>query len=80
MAGQGKQQSVLQLQCSAVLKQDEERRAKNRMITMKLLYSVYFLAKNCLPLTTTFDDMIQLQIENGDEVLKQHVESGPLNA
>ena len=50
------------------------------MIIMKLLRSVYFLAKNCLPLTTTFDDMIQLQIENGDEVLKQHVESGPLNA
>ena len=72
--------SVLQLQCSAVLKQDEERRAKNRMIIMKLLRSVYFLAKNRFPLTTTFDDMIQLQIENGDEVLKQHVESGPLNA
>ena len=50
------------------------------MIIMKLLRSVYFLAKNRLPLTTTFDDMIQLQIENGDEVLKQHVESGPLNA
>ena len=80
MAEQGEQQSVLQLQCSAVLKQDEERRAKNRMIIMKLLRSVYFLAKNRLPLTTTFDDMIQLQIENGDEVLKQHVESGPLNA
>ena len=30
--------------------------------------------------TTTFNDMIQLQIENWDEVLKQHVESGPLNA
>ena len=80
MAEQGEQQSVLQLQCSAVLKQDEERRAKNRMIIVKLLRSVYFLAKNRLPLTTTFDDMIQLQIENGDEVLKQHVESGPLNA
>ena len=80
MAEQGEQQSVLQLQCSAVLKQDEERRTKNRMIIMKLLRSVYFLAKNHLPLTTTFDDMIQLQIENGDEVLKQHVESGPLNA
>ena len=50
------------------------------MIIMKLLHSVHFLAKNRLLLTTTFDDMIQLQIENGDEVLKQHVESGPLNA
>ena len=59
MAEQGEQQSVLQLQCSAVLKQDEEKRAKNRMIIMKLLRSVYFLAKNRLPLTTTFDDMIQ---------------------
>ena len=50
------------------------------MIIMKLLRSVYFLAKNRLPLTATFDDMIQLQIENGNEVLKQHDESGPLNA
>ena len=50
------------------------------MITIKLLRSVYFLTKNHRPLTTTFDDMIQLQMENGDEVLKQHVESGPLNA
>ena len=62
------------------VKQDEERRANNRMIIMKLLRSVYFLAKKRLPLTTTFDDMIQLQIENGDEAFKQYVELRPLNA
>ena len=45
MAEQGKEQSVLQLQCSAAAKEAEERRAKNRNIVLKLLRSIYFLAK-----------------------------------
>ena len=80
MAEQGKEQSVLQLQCSAAAKEAEERRAKNRNIELKLLRSIYFLAKNCLPLTTTFDPLVQLQIANGDEFLQQHVKEGPQNA
>ncbi len=40
---------------------------------------IYFLAKNRLPLTTTFDPLVQLQIANGDELL-QHVKEGPQNA
>ena len=55
MAEQGKEQSVLQLQCSAAAKEAEERRAKNRNIVLKLLRSIYFLAKNHLPLTTIFN-------------------------
>ena len=80
MAEQGKEQSVLQLQCSAAAKEAEERRAKNRNIVLKLLRSIYFLAKNCLSLTTTFDPLVQLQIANGDELLQQHVKEGPQNA
>ena len=37
---------------------------------------MYFLAKNRLSLTTTFEKLVQLQIANGDEVLQQHVEEG----
>ena len=80
MAEQGEEQSVLQLQCSAATKEAEERRVKNRTILLKLLRSIYFLAKNCLPLTTTFDQLVQLQIANGDGVVQQHVEEGPQNA
>ena len=80
MAEQGKEQSVLQLQCSAAAKEAEERRAKNRNIVLKLLRSIYFLAKNRLPLTTTFDPLVQLQIANGDELLQQHVKERPQNA
>ena len=79
MAEQGKEQSVLQLQCSAAAKEAEERSAKNRNVVLKLLRSIYFLAKNRLPLTTTFDPLAQLQIANGDELL-QHVKEGPQNA
>ena len=42
--------------------------------------SIYFLAKNRLSLTTTFDPLVQLQIVNGDELLQQHVKKGPQNA
>ena len=42
--------------------------------------SIYFLAKNRLPLTATFDRLVQLQITNGDELLQQHVKGGPQNA
>ena len=80
MAEQGEKPSVLQLQCSAAAKKTEERRTKNRTIALKLLQSIYFLAKNCLPLTTTFDELVQLQIANGDGLLQQHVEEGPQNA
>ena len=40
----------------------------------------YFLTKKRIPHTTTFEDIIELQIANGDDLLKQHVEQGPSNA
>ena len=67
IAEQGKEQSALQLQCSADAKEAEERRAR-------------FLSKNRQPLTTTLDPLVQLQMANGDELLQQHVREGPQNA
>ena len=49
MTEQGKEQSVLELQCSAAAKEAEERRAKNRNIVLKLLRSIYFLPKIACP-------------------------------
>ena len=39
-------QNVLQMQCSAAAKEAEERRQRNREVLLKLIRSVYFLAKN----------------------------------
>ncbi len=80
MAEQGEQQSVVQLLSSAAAKEAEERHERIRAIVLKLLRSIYFLAKNCLPLTTTFDQLVQLQMANGDTILEHHIETGPRNA
>lgn len=42
--------------------------------------SLYFLFKNYIPHTTAFQDIIQLQIDNGMELLKKHKETCPSNA
>ena len=72
--------NVLDLQLAASAKQAEELRQRNRSILLKLLRSVYFLAKSRIPHTTTFEELVQLQIANGDDLLKQHVEQGASNA
>ena len=49
-------------------------------VLLKLLRSIYLLTKSRIPHTTTFEEIIELQIANGDALLKQHVEHGPSNA
>ena len=80
MAEQGEKQNVIQLQSAAIAKEQEEQRVKNRAVLLQLLRSVYFLAKNRLPLTTIYKEVVQLQVENGDANLKQHLDQGPRNA
>ena len=46
----------------------------------KLVRSVYFLVKHHIPHTTIFDDLITLQIDNGDIKLKYHRHKCPCNA
>ena len=70
----------MDLQLAASAKQAEELRQRNRSILLKLLRSVYFLVKSRIPHTTTFEELVQLQIANGDDLLKQHVEQGASNA
>lgn len=76
------EQSVYSLQCAAAAKELSEKRVKNRSIILKLLRSVYFLVKHRMPhsTTTTFPDLVILQVLNGDNLLKQHIEEGPANA
>ena len=47
---------------------------------MRLLRSVYFLAKNRIPHTTVFPNLLDLQVENGDSLLEWHMKQSPKNA
>ena len=78
MAKHVEQQNVIEMQC--VAKQAEEQKKKNREIILKLMRSIYFLAKNCLPHSTTYKKLIELQVHNGDELLEKHLSEGPSNA
>ena len=81
MAEQAKKTvTVVDLHLAASAKQAEAQRQMNHAVMLKLLRSIYFLTKKRIPHTTTFENIIELQIANGDELLKQHVEQGPSNA
>ena len=78
MAEQAKETgTVVDLRLAASAKQAEAQRQMNRAVLLKLLRSIYFLTKSRIPHTTTFEDIIEFQIANGDALLKQHVEQGP---
>lgn len=71
--------TVLDMHLATSAKQAEEERLRNRSILLKLLRSVYYMAKHRQPHTTSFPDLVLLQILNGDKLLEQHSE-GPSNA
>ena len=50
----------------------EEERKQNRELMKKLIRSLYFLVKNHVPHTTTFESLITLLIENADIQLNRH--------
>ncbi len=72
--------SALELQCSSAAREAAEKRQKNRHVLLKLLRSVYFLVKNRIPHSTTYRQLVELQVANGDQLLEQHINQHPLNA
>ena len=76
MARHVEQQNVIEMQCASA----EEQKKKNREIILKLMSSMYFLAKNRIPHSTTYKELIELQVLNGDELLEKHLSEGPFNA
>lgn len=48
-----------------IISVSEEGKQHNRTCLKKLVYSLYFLVKQHIPHTTTFEGLITLQIENG---------------
>ena len=77
MAKHVEQQNVIEMQCAEAAKQAEEQKKKNREIILKLIRSIYFLAKNRIPHSTTHMKLIELQLRNGDELLEKHLSDGP---
>ena len=74
------QQNGIEMQCAGAARQAEGQQKKNREIICKLLRSIYFLAKNHIPHSTTYKELIELQVLNGDELLEKHRSEGPSNA
>ena len=66
MAEHVEEQNVIEVQCVGAAKQSEEQKKKNREIIFKLMRSIYFLAKNHIPHSTTYKE-IEPQVLNGDE-------------
>ena len=63
-----------------ILSVNEEERKQNRELMKKLVRSLYFLVKHYIAHTTTFEDLLTLQIENGDVKLKSHRDNCAKNA
>ena len=61
------------MQCAEAAKQAEEQKTKNREIILKLMRSLYFLAKNCIPHSTYTRGYLSFQVLNGDELLEKHL-------
>ena len=53
MAKHVEQQNGMEMQCAGAAKQAEEQKKKNCEIILKLMRSIYFLAKNRIPHSTT---------------------------
>jgi len=58
----------------------EAERRRNQELIKQLTRSLYFLVKHRMPHTTTFEDLIELQIDNGNEQLETHKRTCPSNA
>ena len=54
--------SILEFHCTSAAKEAAERRQRNREVLLKLLRSVYFLVKNRIRHTTTYSQLVELQV------------------
>ena len=78
MAKHVEQQNVIEMQCAGADTQAEEQKKKNREIILKLMRSIYFLAKNCIPHSTTYKELIEHQMLMATNCLKRILVKGHL--
>ena len=70
------QQNATEMQCVGAAKQPEEPKKQNHEIILKLMRSIYFLAKNHIPPSNT-NNVIEHQVLNGDGLFEKHLSEGP---
>ncbi len=58
----------------------EEEKTRNRKLLKALIRSLYYLIKHRIAHTTNFEDLISLQADNGNELLRLHLDTCPSNA
>ena len=80
IANHVEQQNIIEIQCAGAAKQAEEQRKNNRKIILKLIRTTYFLAKNCIPHSTIYKELVELQVLNGDKLHEKHLSEGPSKA
>ena len=78
MAKHVEKQNVIEIQCTGAAKPAEEQKKKKRDIFLKLMRPIYFMAKNRIPHSTTYKDLIELQRLNGNEL--KYIGEGPFIA
>ena len=61
MARYVEQQNGIEMQRAGAAKQGEAQKKMNHEIILKLMISIYFLAKNRIPNSTTYKELIELQ-------------------
>ena len=77
MAKHVEQQNIIEMQYAGTAKQAEEQNKKNCEIILKLMRSIYFLAKNHIPHSTTSKVLIELHVLNSNELHEKHLREGP---
>ena len=60
--------SVLELQCSSAAWELAHKKERNQVL-LRLLTTVYFIVEHRISHTTTYSDLIELLVPNGDEIL-----------
>ena len=58
-----------------MLAASEMERQQNRELMKKLIRSLYFLVRHRIPHTTTFEGLIELQIDNGNDQLHENTQA-----
>ena len=76
MAKHVEQQNIIEMQCAGVAKQAEEQKKRNREIILNLIRSIYFLAKNRISHSTTYKELIELQVLMATNFLKSILVKG----
>ena len=79
MAKHVEQQNVLKYNVQVLLNKLEQKKNISEII-LKLIRYINFLVKNRIPHSTTYRELVELQVLNGNELLEKHFSEGPSNA